>query len=150
MYESWVDYMYNVIFDCMVVGVFVMDGVYDMLDWLEVVGKKVVVVLNGLMGKMECLFGFFGFFECLFGCIYLVYDYGILKLEFGFLFKVVVDVGVLLDRVLMVDDSFVGVWVVCDVGMWFFGYVEYGNVVKMKNEGVVFVYLMVDFKCELG
>lgn len=148
--ESWVDHMYNAIFDRMAAGVPVTDGVHDMLDWLEAAGKKVAVASNGPMGKMERSLGPSGLFERLSGRIYSAHDHGTSKPEPGLLLKAASDAGVSPDRAVMVDDSPVGAWAARDAGMRFFGYVEHGNAAKMKNEGAALVHSMADLKRELG
>ncbi len=106
--ETWVEEIYEAVFESLRAGVPTFPGVMAFLDAADQAGIETCVISNGPMAKMEISLGPSGLWDRMAGRIYSCHEHGPAKPDPGMLLSAAKRFGAEPSECIMVDDSVSG------------------------------------------
>ena len=148
--ESWVDEIYEEMFEVLAASVEVIDGIWSVLDALDTQGILYAVGSNGPHRKMQITLGRTGLIERLEGRVYSREDVRNPKPAPDIYLKAAKDAGVAPERCVVIEDSPSGARAGKAAGMVTFGYAAQTAAPRLEPICDHLFYRMSDLPSLLG
>lgn len=133
--DTWVETIYQAVYDRLRQGVDLMPGVVDLLDRLEALSIPYCVASNGSPDKMKITLGQHGLWDRFKDHMVSAHTHGVAKPDPGLFLKAAEPFGVQPDRAVVIEDSRNGVTAAIAAGMRCLALVPGGSGAELQALG---------------